>query len=458
LAAGRVPSSKDLPVLIETAVDLDLLDVPSGRVDLSTLSMEGSARPKTEARNGILIIGAGLAGLTLALALARRGIPSTVIEKQETITPSKWTILLYPQGMKIFDDLGVLSDVTAQALKLKAPRVETMQGEVLAELETGMLFEQRLNFSLGMGPSEIRQVLMNRAASQGVEVLEGVRYRGLIRDTDGTGKIIGAQVDKDGSEFVISSQILIGADGYKSKVREDFGVSTDVKQHETLVGIYVECRHDEDRFRMVLGDGYYVVVYPWTKNRLSLGFGERGLSELKLSQEGGADYVEKKILDALPSLSEAVKAGKARFIEDSAIVISPKEVQTSYWAFDGGVLIGDAAHSLHPGTGQGAQQAFVDAITLAPIIEDCRKNGRFSRTELMKFERQRMPLIRLAESVSSRALGMETARGRFGLRLRNRYFRKTNELLKHKWFQEILAGLRVPTTAEKVRVVLSLFS
>ncbi|HXW36968.1 MAG TPA: FAD-dependent oxidoreductase [Nitrososphaerales archaeon] len=63
------------------------------------------------AQSGILVIGAGLAGLTLALALARKGIKTTVIEKQTEITASKWAILLYPIGMKIFQDLGVLEEI-----------------------------------------------------------------------------------------------------------------------------------------------------------------------------------------------------------------------------------------------------------------------------------------------------------------------------------------------------------
>lgn len=96
----------------------------------------------------------------MALALAKRGIKCTVVEKQQAITPSRWAILLYPQGMKIFDELGVLSEITELAIPLKAPQVETVQGEVLAVLETGLLFEPRLNYSLALGPSEIRQILL----------------------------------------------------------------------------------------------------------------------------------------------------------------------------------------------------------------------------------------------------------------------------------------------------------
>jgi 2-polyprenyl-6-methoxyphenol hydroxylase-like FAD-dependent oxidoreductase len=414
--------------------------------------------PTREAKSGILIVGSGLAGLTLALALARRGVLSTVIEKQEKISPSKWTILLYPQGMKVFEELGVLAEVTAQGLKLKAPRIETKEKEVLADLDTGMLFENHLNYYLGMGPSEIRQVLKEHAASLGVEILEGVNYKGLIRSTNVERTVRGALATEDGAEYSISSHVLVGADGYKSKVRADLGPRVRSKDHEALVGFFVDYPHDEDRFRMVLCDGYYVVVYPWTGTRLSIGFGERGLTESSLAGKGGVEYAKKKVLDALPSLSAAVREKRAQIMEDSGYVISPQEVRTSQWAFDGGVLIGDAAHSLHPGTGQGAQQAFVDAMKLAPIIESCLKTEDFSRESLAGFEAARMPLIRLAESTSQRVLSMETAGGGLSAWFRNRYFRKTNQLLAHRWFQEVLAGIRVPSRVETIKILVSLLT
>jgi len=56
------------------------------------------------AENGILIVGAGLAGLSLSLALAKMGERTTVLEKQKEISPSKWAILVYPQGLKFFDE------------------------------------------------------------------------------------------------------------------------------------------------------------------------------------------------------------------------------------------------------------------------------------------------------------------------------------------------------------------
>ena len=71
----------------------------------SLLRQEDRQQEKSDdilvAKNGILIVGAGLAGLSLALALSRVGIESAVIEKQIGIAPSKWAVLVYPREVDV---------------------------------------------------------------------------------------------------------------------------------------------------------------------------------------------------------------------------------------------------------------------------------------------------------------------------------------------------------------------
>ena len=127
------------------------------------------------AQNGVLIIGAGLAGLTLALSMAKAGVKTTIVEKQATIQPSEWAILLYPVAMKLFDELGVLEDISKLGMSLKGPEVDTSDGKVLATFDAGLISEPRLNYWLLAGPSEIRKILRERVISEGVELLEGVK-------------------------------------------------------------------------------------------------------------------------------------------------------------------------------------------------------------------------------------------------------------------------------------------
>ncbi len=406
------------------------------------------------AQNGILIVGAGLAGLTLGLALAKLGIKSTVIERQSKIAPSRWAILLYPVGMKIFQKLGVLEDIKRLAMPLKDPQAETVEGEVLAVIETGLLFEE-LNFGLALGPSEIRDVLMKHAIASGVEVMEGVLYRELVRDIV-SGRVVGAHVSKDGEEFIISSRLLVGADGYKSRVREDFGIEFESRDYPPVAAMFVQHKHGLDRFHMILADGYQVVLLPLSPDRLCVGLTERNITEDELITRG-EEYVKRRIGRAAPSLASAIENSDAKFSDDTMLVIKPEEKWADTYTVDGGVLIGDAAHAFHPGAGQGAQQAFLDASMLAPVIEKCLTTADFTKGGLMEFEKPRLSFMRFWKTNSRQLISMETAQSRFGKWLRRRYFRKAGQLSRKREVQEILLGLRAPTRIELLRIGLSLF-
>ncbi|MDA4126968.1 MAG: FAD-dependent monooxygenase [Thaumarchaeota archaeon] len=407
-------------------------------------------------QGGILIIGAGLAGLTLALALARSGVKSTVVEKQEEITPSKWAILLYPFGMKIFDELGVLEDLTKLGIPLKPPEVVTSKGESLAVIDTGLLSEPRLSYSLLLGPSEIRKVLRERALTLGVELLEGYKFKDLVRDPASL-KIVGAAVEKDGEVVQLHSKVVVGADGYKSKVREQFGVRTKERTYPTVAAFFLEHEHGFDHMKMILGKGSQMVVLPCTKTRLNLGYTEDGLTISRLERPGGLEYVLDKMSESAPYLKEAIQRERNGAARETALFIEPKVIHVDSWVVERGVLIGDAAHSYHPGTGLGAQAAFMDAAVLAPILAKCAADDDFSLSRLNRFEAERRPLVNFQEATNTRTMSMELSKSRTGIWLRNRSFRAAAKLIHKREYQEILTGIRPPTRGETLKLLARTF-
>lgn len=404
------------------------------------------------AKSGILVVGAGLAGLTLALALAREGIKTTVVEKQDEITPSRWAILIYPFGMKIFDELGVLEELTAMGIPLKPPEVVTNSGESLAVIDTGLLSEARLNYSLLLGHSEIRQVLKKRAIALGVELLEGYKFKDLIRDPSSK-KILAATVETDDGEVRLQSRVIVGADGYKSKVREQFGVRTKEKTYPVVAAFFLEHEHGLDHMKMILGKGSQMVVLPCTRTRLNLGYTESGMTTDRLERLGGARYVREKMSAAAPFLRSAIQEQGETHAEESPLLIEPRVIHVESWVVDGGVLIGDAAHSFHPGTGSGAQAAFMDAVVLAPVLADCERNDDFSSPRLRRFEEKRRPLVKFQEATNGRTMSMELSNSKVGIWLRNRSFRAIAGLINAREYQEIITGVRPPTRGETLRLM-----
>jgi 2-polyprenyl-6-methoxyphenol hydroxylase-like FAD-dependent oxidoreductase len=409
--------------------------------------------PDRRAQSDILIVGAGLAGLALALLTANGGVKTTVVEKQRVIEPSRWTIFLYPTAMKLFDDLGVLDDITRLGMPLKPPEIVTSRGEQLAVVETSMLLEPRLNFDLLVGPSEIRQVLRDKALSEGVELLEGVRFREVIRDSEG--RISGAKMERDGESFQISSRVVVGADGYKSKVRESFGSKTEEKTYPVVVGFFLDHEHGLDRMKMILGDGSQMVVLPNTRTRLNVGYTEHGLEVGRVAAADGVRYLKDKMIGSAPYLKDAIEEGIDTG-DESKLVIEPKAIHVKPWVVDGGILIGDAAHAFHPGTGMGAEQAFRDAAALSPILIECANKGDFSLHALMRFEKERRPFMDFLENTNDRNMSMQLSRGRARVWLRNRAIRATGKLIKKREYQEILSGARAPTRRENLRLILTM--
>jgi 2-polyprenyl-6-methoxyphenol hydroxylase-like FAD-dependent oxidoreductase len=64
-------------------------------------------------RHGILVVGAGIAGSTLAIALARRGIAVRIVERQTIWQPIGAGMFLYSNGLAALERAGVLADVLA---------------------------------------------------------------------------------------------------------------------------------------------------------------------------------------------------------------------------------------------------------------------------------------------------------------------------------------------------------
>lgn len=382
------------------------------------------------AQDGILIVGAGLAGLSLSLALAKRGIKCTVIEKQKEITPSRWAILVYPQGVKIFDELGVLEETTALGLAMMAPVVEA-GGETLLVAESGLLLEPRFNYHLMLGPSEVRKILRERALENGVEIVEGVECKHAVRDA--RGKITGVRASKrhtkDVEDFEIGCGVLVGAEGYKSKLRGEFGIEATQGFHGSLVVSFFmdDYVHGQDRVRIILGDGRQTIIAPCTSTRLNVGFIERDLTFDRLKQEGGEAYVKRRIKESAPFLSGALEKNSASFDRGDMYHEQPFLVKTMHSVVDGGVLIGDSAHSFHPSTGSGAQQTMIDALTLAPVLEKSARSGDFSFKALEEYERLRRLFLKTVEASSKLVMSVTLANGRFNRWLRYRQMRAINK-------------------------------
>jgi 2-polyprenyl-6-methoxyphenol hydroxylase-like FAD-dependent oxidoreductase/heme-degrading monooxygenase HmoA len=178
-----------------------------------------STRPDTE----VLVVGAGPAGLTHALELARRGIAVRIVDKREqAASQADKAIGIHCRTMEIWEDQGIVADAMDAGIWLHGQTV-FVNGERTHQVDWAGLDE--LPYAhLGLPQYETERLLTDRLRSAGVTVERGVELAGFTQDDDG----VTAQLRHPSGEVEAArAGYLVGCDGAHSAVRSGLGLAFD---------------------------------------------------------------------------------------------------------------------------------------------------------------------------------------------------------------------------------------
>lgn len=167
----------------------------------------------------VLIVGAGPAGLTLGIELARRDVPCRIVDASEQPLPGSRGDGLQPRTLEVFDDLGVLDEVLAAGMFPPAFRTYS-GGELTGERRMAERAEptpQVPHPNGWMVPQwRTEEILRDRLAALGVKVERGTALLRLRQDDDGvTATLTSGDTRAD---------YVVGTDGGRSTVRRELGV------------------------------------------------------------------------------------------------------------------------------------------------------------------------------------------------------------------------------------------
>ncbi len=308
------------------------------------------------AKLSVGIIGGGIGGLTAAVALRHFGIDATVYEKAENLRELGAGMMLWANASRVLDELGLLEKVIAVSGATDYFLVRKSNGDCLMTIETGD-FEVP---SVCVPRADLLAILIAALPSAQIKLghefarLEQTAKKTRVYFTDGSS----AQHD-----------ILIGADGLRSRVRDEiFGLREPVYRGYTVwrgIG-----RYDGDKM-------------PPATSSETWGRGKR----FGILNTGGDRFTWYAAVNVPTNHKDARYGRKAELLEMFAgwhspvgdlISSTPDDLimkngacdhpSMRKWVKGRVALLGDSAHACTPNLGQGGGMAIEDALVLAKSL------------------------------------------------------------------------------------------
>ncbi|WP_370207463.1 FAD-dependent oxidoreductase [Pararhodobacter marinus] len=339
----------------------------------------------------IIIIGAGIAGCSAAIALTQAGHRVRVLEKQTEWRFQSSGIFVYSNGLETLDDLGLLDDILATGFAVDGGENAYFDhhGTPLTTTHYPTARNGRVPAILGIKRAELHRVLSQRMDALGVQVTLGAEVTALDP--------AGGMTLADGTE--LRADLILGADGVRSWTRAQ--LAPGVEPRYTGFGIWRSVHErpaDLTQKIMMMGPAKRFGIMPISDDRLYT-FGTVAHPKgrhIDPTDWPGAMRAALAEFDgpAAPFLSE--------LNDDSEILFTAVDevVMPLPWHHDRVLLIGDAAHASTPFMGQGGAMAMQDALVLARIL----RAGDDLETALATFGTLRLPVCQFVQDVS-RAVG-----------------------------------------------------
>ncbi|KAL2783205.1 hypothetical protein BJX66DRAFT_349697 [Aspergillus keveii] len=350
--------------------------------------MSETPSSKTDLR--VIIVGGSVAGLTLAHCLEKANINHVVLEKRAEISPQEGAFLgIWPNGGRIFDQLGVYADLEKCTVPIHKMRVRFPDGFSFSS-ELPRRVEERFGYPIiSLDRQKVLEILHDRyPVKSNIHINKRVTE---IQQTEREAQVI----TDDGT--VYTGDLVVGADGIHSAVRAEMW-----RQAEGLIG-----RRDrqEVNYELAAFVVEYACVFGISTPISGLESGEHvnsysdGLCVITFHGKDGRVFwfilvkLQKKFFYPDTPRFSAGDAAKvcAEYADvpvlgdicirdlwrnkTSASMTALEEGLLETWRFKRVVLLGDSIHKMTPNIGQGANTAAEDAAVLATLIQRLSTSG-----------------------------------------------------------------------------------
>jgi 2-polyprenyl-6-methoxyphenol hydroxylase-like FAD-dependent oxidoreductase len=355
-----------------------------------------------------VIIGAGIGGLTTAVALARRGIRAEVYEQASQLREVGAGVGLWPNAFRALVPLGLYDDARALTVRPEKVGFRRFEGKWIF-CQPMQVVEERWGATFAsVHRAELQQLLARQLEPAALHL--GVHCRGL-RDEGGQVRV---QFE---DEAEVEADVLIGADGVRSVVRRQ---------------LFGPAKLSYRGYRCARGltppGAVPLPLDAWETWGQGLRFGLSPISGGRIIWYAcwngppggdGDDHTKARLLerfgtwlDPIPAVIEAT--------EDLSICNDIYDrLPTWTWARGRVALAGDAIHPMTPDLAQGACQAIVDGVALAKCLADASDVA----TGLRAYQKRRAGNAALTTLFARGSASIGQLKGRHSCELRDFAFR-----------------------------------
>lgn len=321
-----------------------------------------------EAEYAVIVIGAGPAGSIAAATVAEKGFKVLLIEKRQEIgSPIRCAEAVTKEGISEFIDpetRWIAAEINA--FRLYAPNGSSAS---IRGLRTGYILERKI----------FDRELASRAANAGADVMVRTHATGLLVEG---GKVRGVHINHLGEEVLVTSHIVIAADGVESQVARWAGLDTLPKLRHIDTGVQylmsdleIDPQVCEFHFGRGLAPGGYAWVFPKGERMANVGLAIGGnVSHPKTAHRYLREFVDK------------------RFPRNAILGITAGAIPTGAtirkMVTDGLMVAGDAAHHTNPLTGGGIVNAMKAGKLAGAVAIKALEIGDCSKETLRAYERE----------------------------------------------------------------------
>lgn len=370
----------------------------------------------------ILVAGAGIGGLTAAIALATSGFRVIVIERAEKLEEVGAGLQLSPNASRILAGLGLEpllreAAVTPEAISVMSAR----SGREVVRIPIGAEATRRYGAPyLVLHRADLQKALLQRVEQlPDIDLRLGVQFDDAATHANGVTVVTRRGDDRQQNETAIG---LIGADGLWSAVRNRFfgdvapQFSGKIAWRGSLDPTLLPQEFNRGRVQLWLGPNAHLVAYPIRGGRLinlvaiADGTWNRpGWNEPADAAEVAQFFATGRWPSAARMMINAVEHWSRWALFNLPELPS--------WSHDRIGLLGDAAHAMLPFAAQGAGMAIEDAAVLAKCLDDpatspaqaLQRYGAMRRGRVARAQRTAIKLGRIYQMRGAAAIARDLA-------------------------------------------------